>query len=561
MKLKRTALWLAATAFLLLAVVLIAQPTVAQSGPNLFTNPGFEEGHHHQDGIAEITVPDGWHMYWVDAVTFPGAFNDLVAHRPETVVWNATGGVPVGEEVFWRDGIFTLKIFKSWAPMYAAISQDVSGLEVGRHYLVVAPVYTDIYDWDGGKIPPTDSSHGQVRLGASPVGAGWRDEAAIAYSGWFASTYAGYGIFSYEFTATQSDMTVWIEVKGTYPHSNNGFFIDTVGLYALDSVSAVTNPGGGSTAPVVPAGPTSTPLPPPTPRPDGAIYHTVQGDDTLWVIAVQYASVMNMTPEEALPRIQELNNNPAFISVGQELLIVPPQENVTPPVVEEATPEATPEATAESESTGTEEGTAESTGPDTSAALASPEGGAGDEAAAPEPTEAVIAPVTNSICVSVFNDGNGDKTYNQGSETVLADAAVTLTRGGNTVGTYVSDGVSESHCFDSLEPDTYQVQFFPPAGYQTTTDGSWAVVASGGALIPVNFGAQLSTAGSEEVAAVDTAVSAPETTTTDETTDTAAAPETAVVEDSGLPIGTIVIGVAVFLVVLAAIGVVLLRRA
>ncbi|MCA9958347.1 MAG: hypothetical protein KC443_04905, partial [Anaerolineales bacterium] len=111
------------------------------------------------------------------------------------------------------------------------------------------------------------------------------------------------------------------------------------------------------------------------------------------------------------------------------------------------------------------------------------------------------------------------------------------------------------------EPDTYQVQFFPPAGYQTTTDGSWAVVASGGALIPVNFGAQLSTAGGEEVAVVDTAVSAPETTTTDETTDTAAAPETAVVEDSGLPIGTIVIGVAVFLVVLAAIGVVLLRRA
>lgn len=555
MTLKKMALWLTAGILLVLTIVFTVYPTEAQSGPNLFTNPGFEEGHHHQDGIGEITVPDGWRMQWVDGVTFSGAYNDLVANRPETVVWDATGGIPAGEEGLWRDGLYTLKIFKSWAPMYAALSQDVTGLEVGRHYLIVAPVYADIYDWDGRKIAPTDPSHGQVRLGASPVGAAWRNESAIAYSGWFAATYAGYGVFSYEFTATQSDMTVWIEVKATYPHGNNGFFMDTLGLYGLDAVSAVPNPGGGA-APVAPAGPTSTPLPPPTPRPDGAIYHTVQSNDTLWVIAVQYANAMGMTPEEALPRIQELNNNPTFITAGQELLIVPPQENVPAPT-------ATAEATAEA-ATDTTTDTAVS-GSDTGAILASPSGGAGDsgEAAGDSgeaaPTEAAISPVVNSICVSVFSDDNGDKTYNSGTEGILTNAAVTLTRGGNTVATYVSDGVSESHCFDNLEPDTYQIQFFPPAGYQTTTDGSWAVVVSGGVRIPVNFGAQPNTTSSEEVAAVDTAVtpSAAENTDTSTTTvDTATA-----AADASSPIGTIVIGIAVFLVVLAAVGVVLLRRA
>ena len=99
---KKSALLVTTGIFLLLAVVLVVPSATAQSGPNLLTNPGFEEGHHHQDSIAEIVVPDGWQMYWVDGVTFAGAWDSLPANRPETVVWNANGGIPEGEEVFWR---------------------------------------------------------------------------------------------------------------------------------------------------------------------------------------------------------------------------------------------------------------------------------------------------------------------------------------------------------------------------------------------------------------------------------------------------------------------------
>jgi hypothetical protein len=45
--------------------------------------------------------------------------------------------------------------------MYAALSQDVAGLEVGRQYQLSVPIYTDIYDWEDKKVAPWDASHGQ----------------------------------------------------------------------------------------------------------------------------------------------------------------------------------------------------------------------------------------------------------------------------------------------------------------------------------------------------------------------------------------------------------------
>lgn len=534
---------------LAVAMITVAQPTIAQSSPNLLTNPGFEGGHYNQDGIAEITVPNGWRMHWLDGVTFFDAHEGLAARRPETVVWNATGGVPAGEEVFWRDGIYTLKIFKSWAPMYAAVSQDVGGLQVGRRYQLVAPVYTDVYDWEGAKVPPGDPTHGQVRLGASPVGAGWRDEGAIAYSGWFASTFGAYGIFAYEFTATQTDMTVWIEVKGRYPHSNNGFFIDTVGLYALEEFGSVSPPGEGNAppAPVVQAGPSPTPVPPPTPRADGSMVHVVQSGDSMWGIAIRYASTMGLTPEEALTAIQTLNNNPAFIVPGQELLIMEAraaavQAAVEEPAEETAVAEA-PEETAETDA----------------AAL----GGAPEESTpTPEAVAAVPETTGATLCVSAFNDDNGDGLLTAGAESLLADAALTISRANQTVVTTVTDGTTGEHCFDELEADTYQVQFYPPANYISSTDDSWAVVLSDGMQVSVSFGAQLISA-AEEVAAVagdETTGAEGETAVAVDAPSAEAAPEAQPAE-AGSRMGTLIIGIAVFLVVLAAVGVVLLRRA
>lgn len=546
MEKKKFAHWLMAGIVLGLIVVLTSTALAQDQGPNLLVNPGFEQGHHKQDGAPELTVPDGWTLHYVDGATFPGS--NGVAYRPESVVWYIEDAPLNERELFFRDGIYTVKVFKGWAAMYSALSQDVNGLVPGKRYRLVAPIYIDIVEtYSGGqKIPPGKLDAGQVRLGASPQGAGWRDEGAISYSGWWdAGTispfYLAYPVFVHEFTATQANMTVWVEFAAKEPYRNNAFFMDAFGLYEIGGAAAAppaANNGGGNAA--APAQPVATlpPVPTPTPRADGAIVHVVQPGDSFWSIAIRYAPALNMTPEQALPHIQEINNDPTFIATGQELFIALPNAAAVQPTAVPAEEEA-------------------AAGEPTAAA----EGGAG-EAAAEEPTpepEATAVPETaqaaatnlGTVCVSAYADGNGDGVQDSG-EGLLADAAITLSRAGNTVATYVSDGVSEPYCFEGLAADNYQVQLFPPANFGATTADSWAVALADGIVVPVAFGVQEQ----QGIAVADTAT----------TTNAPAAEPTAVpaapAAESGFfgNMGTLIIGAAVVLILLAGVGVVLLRR-
>ena len=144
--------WAVFLSFIALTILItIFTPFQLQAqGPNLLKNAGFEEGHHKQDGIPEITVPDGWRMHWSNRESniFDGYAETA---RPETVVWDIAGAPDHERSIFWKDGIYTVKIFKGWAPMWAAMSQEVSGLEVGRRYRFVVPIFIDIVaDYAGG---------------------------------------------------------------------------------------------------------------------------------------------------------------------------------------------------------------------------------------------------------------------------------------------------------------------------------------------------------------------------------------------------------------------------
>ena len=561
MKVKRVAIFLA-TGMMALLVLVTAVPPIAQAqGPNLLTNPGFEEGHYNQDNITEITVPNGWRMHWSNNES--QIFNGYAeTARPETVVWNIAGAPDNERDVFWRDGIYTVKIFKGWAPVWAAMSQDVGGLEVGRRYRLVAPVFIDIVaDYQGGqKVAPDDPRQGRVRLGASPVGTGWRDEANINYSGWWTAEsinpfYLAYPTFVHEFTATAPEMTVWIEVASNYPHPNNGFFIDTVGLYALDEFdiggvpvavppsSGETGGGGGGGGQPAPSGPAApAPQPEATPRADGSVVHIIQSGDSFWSLAIQYAAVMGITPEEALTAIPELNNNPTVINTGQELLIVPPNPEGAAPT-EEPTPEDE-----------TAEPTAEPSEADTR--------GGGATIDPNSETSSVGQVIQNaksgSICVGAYLDEDADGVRDSG-EMPVAENAITLAKDGNTVSTYITNGVDDIYCFEDLQSGTYQVQIYPSADYQATSDASWAVAIAEGVMIPLNFSLQYTPDG----AAVADA-SAPtdgSETASDAPQEGANAPtESGSSNPLADNLGFIVIGVAAVLVVLAIAGVVLLRR-
>jgi hypothetical protein len=535
-------------------------PAQAQDlGPNLLVNPSFEEGHYNQDGISEITVPNGWRMHWSNGELIFGG--EWPSARPETVVWNSLGGVPEGEEIFWRDGIYTMKVFKSWTPMWAAMSQDVSNLEVGRKYRMVVPIFIDIFeDYEGGqKVIPQRKDTGRVRLGASPVGAAWRDEGAIAYSGWWTAEtvdpfYQAYPTFIYDFVATQPNMTVWIEMASTYPYPNNGFFFDLPGLFATNETAAVAPPApaaqtdqGAAAAPAAPAAPVAqavaTTAPPPT-RDDGSVVHVVQPGESMWVIAIRYAQAMGMTAEEALPAIRALNNDPAFIQPGDELLII----------AASATPTAEP--TAEGAGEDAVEGEAADaalTDEDTGAAVESDEEATG-ETTALEIAGAQPAEVAGTICVATFNDANADGQRNE-NETLVANAAIAISLDGRTVATYITDGASEPYCFELAEAGSYQLQLYPPAGFGPTTEDNWAVAIGNGESYTVSFGltenvqeVALRSAPSAGTAAVDEAAVAAET----------AAEDAAGGLSSNL--GIIVLAVAGVLLLLAGVGVVLLRR-
>lgn len=555
--------------FILLAIVgifgfLISRPqhhAIAQdqSGENLFTNPGFEAGYFNQDNISQIAVPMGWRMHWLDNVAFEGT-DGLPAYRPETVVWNIQDAPEQERPLFFRDGAYTLKVFKGWAPMYAALSQDVSGLVVGQSYRISAPIFIDIVeDYTGGnKVAPQRGDSGFVQFGVAPVGTAWLDFANINYSGyWTADNVAPYyltqPIFVWDFVATAPEMTIWIEMGSRHPYRNNGFFVDGVGLYALNGGGNAGggggNTGGGGSAPAAPAPPLAT-LAPPEPLPDGSIVHTVSSNDTLWTIAIQYASYMGMAPEQALPTIQELNNNPAFISVGQQLLIVPPGENAA------AEPEESEsEAETEEAATAEEETAVESESNDTAAA----------SAAVSEPVALSVdeaAETSNAVCVTVYEDADGSGTWEAASEGLQSDAAVTLFKAGASLSTHISDGINDSYCFEDLEADTYQVQVFAPANYAVTTSESWAIALAGGNTIPVSFG--LREGNPEEVMSESDDSAQALTAAADETSSEQSANEdAAALDETGgffSSVGGVVLIIALILLLLAGAGVAMLRR-
>ena len=287
-----------------------------------------------------------------------------------------------------------------------------------------------------------------------------------------------------------------------------------------------------------PAQAQATAVPLPTPRADGAVVHIVQEGETLWVIAIRYAAALEMTAEEALPYIVELNNNPTFLNPGDEVLLQTATTTATTP---EGTAGATGEATPG-------EGTPVTT-PDPGAAAAEV---TPDAATAPTAEATPAVTLAGTICVGAFNDANADGQRNEG-EGLVADAAIQLARDGAVVSTYITDGATEPFCIELTEPGSYQLQIYPPAGFAATTEDNWAVSIANGESYTVSFGLGEAPAVVAEAAA----------TTTGEVAAADATPgATEEASGDGLPgnLGMIVIGVAAVLVVLAVVGVVLLRR-
>jgi hypothetical protein len=109
--------------------------------------------------------------------------------------------------------------------------------------------------------------------------------------------------------------------------------------------------------------------------------------------------------------------------------------------------------------------------------------------ASPTPTS-TPTPAPGSVCVSAFDDGNGNGRRDDG-ERLIPGAVVSLsdiTR--LELDRYTTDGLSEPFCFSALAEGTYYLKRVNPAGYVSTAPDDWAAAVVPGGKTMLEFGAR-----------------------------------------------------------------------
>jgi len=109
--------------------------------------------------------------------------------------------------------------------------------------------------------------------------------------------------------------------------------------------------------------------------------------------------------------------------------------------------------------------------------------------ASPTPT-ATPTPLPGAVCVSSFEDANGNGKRDEG-ENLLAGAVVTLSDQDHLeIERYVTDGLSEPYCFTGLAEGTYFLKWQNPPGYTSTVPDNWAAAVVPGGKTMVEMGAR-----------------------------------------------------------------------
>jgi hypothetical protein len=199
----------------------------------MLKNGSFDNGHHHQDDIPEIVVPDGWSLWYLDGESFLGSEGE--AMRPESVVWYKADAPPHERSEFFIDGEYCLKVFKPDAPMMFSLEQSVDGLEPGKRYKFTAHIHPDIVQeyTDDGKVYAQDPWAAEARLlveqgDLDPMASDWFNKPSGTLE------FGRYNEVSLEFSPLEDGpVTVRILCKAKWGLKNN-FFIDSCSLVEMD---------------------------------------------------------------------------------------------------------------------------------------------------------------------------------------------------------------------------------------------------------------------------------------------------------------------------------------
>jgi hypothetical protein len=95
---------------------------------------------------------------------------------------------------------------------------------------------------------------------------------------------------------------------------------------------------------------------------------------------------------------------------------------------------------------------------------------------------------TGQICVQAYDDVNGNGVRDA-DEKLLAGVGFTLSDDNGVKSSDTTDGLSEPYCFGKLAGGSYTVRAKAPAGYESTTEGQWAISLASGAQFDAKYGA------------------------------------------------------------------------
>jgi LysM repeat protein len=488
----------------------LAWSSTVNAQTNLLRDPGFEGDQYKNVAIdpadenTRFNVPVDWDGWFT-----------LTPHSADWMNVYPNGFPQIG----WprRSGNRAVNISRGQATFTVALYQRVT-VTAGSNVLGGAYVYNE-------------NATGTARAGIDPNGGTNPYDTDIVWGNWVTGPNSNFFETTVSATATGTTVTLFLFATQSAPSDPNGVYWDDAYLQIGGSGGSVGTPGGTpvSGVPVVPTSPppaVASFVQPQAPQADGSIVHTVMSGDTLAGIAFAYGVTVD--------QLMAQNNisNARFISVGQEILIVPADEGGSSNAStdeETSAPESTEDAGSTDNQSPDEEPTARPTNPPV---VASP------TPAPPAPVREVaqsdVDPLAtdSSLCVVFFEDENQNRLQEEG-ENLLEDGEITLTSDGQTVEEATTDD-NESPCFEGLAAGDYVVSASAPRGYGLTTPDQLRVTLLAGETLYVAFGA----AEGVEVAAAPTAdsqiVTEPDNDTPPITETTDGSTLNVIIDNSGL---------------------------
>ncbi len=449
--LRNASLLLAVLGLLAASLPLTALASPVEQPPaqatNLLQNPGFES---FTSGVANNWAP--WYLPGTDcgrvAPTYQQATTTLDARRV-------------------KDGSsaqqFVASTTDPGATFLGGLLQTVTGLTPGHTYRfsIWGQAWSSVAD-DSTRSEGTGPTNFQVGIGNGTLAPG--DITTRSPLVDIKDTYAQMTI---DLVATGTSLTVATFANPSTCARHTEVFWDAASLTDVTVAAATATPSG----PTQPPPPTVRVVPTkfltPTPNVEGKIIYVVQPGNTI----IDICGVIGRGSDPAcITDIQKWNGlSGSIISVGQQLIIAEP--GGAPPAPTAAPTEPLPTAAPTV---------------DVNAPTAAP-----TEIPVAAPTATAPGGGAGSICVTLYNDANGNGVLDAGEGLVAGGQFALLDiNASTTVQTYTTDGASEPHCFEALASGSYRVSSTAPAGYKATTRSDWDLTLAAGSTANLEFGAQ-----------------------------------------------------------------------